>query len=111
MTLCEMALKNEHNLMTRSHTFTGRTPLIAIGSSCVIMTWQSWAFMLLMLNFNSLMVISLLTFEEYPVSTLSSLKKVHIFFFSVLFNVQEATGSFFFPSSRIMGCSSCLTFI
>jgi hypothetical protein len=33
MTLCEIALKNEHNFMIGSLTFIGRTPLRATGSN------------------------------------------------------------------------------
>ena len=79
MTLCEIALKNEHNLMIGSCTFIGRTPLIATGRSCVKITWQSWAIKQLMLNFKYFMFVVLLIFDEYPVGTFSSCVTPQVF--------------------------------
>ena len=109
MTLCEIALKNEQNLMIGSHTFIERTPLIAIGRSCMMITWQSWAFKQLMFNFKSFMFAILLIFDEYHVGTFSSWKNHKSLSFSFVCNNHDVTGSFFLPSSSVKGCSSALT--
>ena len=64
ITLYEILLKNEHNFMIGSRTFYGRMPLIAIGNSYVMITWQSCAFIKCMLNFKSFMFARLLMFEQ-----------------------------------------------
>ena len=40
----EIALRNAHSFTMANQTFSGRSPLNATGSSCVIITWQSWDF-------------------------------------------------------------------
>ena len=109
MTLCEIALKNEQNLMISSRTFSRRTPLIATGRSCVMTTWQSWAFKQLMLNFKSFTFAILLIFDEYPIGTFSSWKNRKSLSFSFVCNDHDATGSFFLPSGSVKGCNSTLT--
>ena len=104
MTLCEIALKNEHNLMIVSRTFTGTTPLIATGRSCIMITWQLWAFKQLMLNFKSFMFAILLIFDEYPIGTFSSWKNRKNLSFSFVSNDHDATGSFFLPSGSVYSC-------
>ena len=109
MTLCEITLKNEQNLMIGSHTFIRRTPLIAVERSCMMITWQSWAFKQLMFNFKYFMVAILLIFNEYPIGTFSSWKKHKSLSLSFICNNHDSTGSFFLPSGTVKGCISALT--
>ena len=109
MTLCEIALKNEQKLMISSRTFSGRTPLIAIARSCVMITWQSWAFKQLMLNFESFMFAIFLIFDEYSIGTFSSWKNRKSLSFYFVSNDHDATGTLFLSSGSVKGCSSALT--
>ena len=44
ITFWEIALSNAHSFTMGTRTFSSRSPLNAIGSNCVIMTWPSWDF-------------------------------------------------------------------
>jgi hypothetical protein len=60
--LREIALRNAHSFMIVAQTLSGRTPLNATGSNCIMSTWQSWDFTCA--NFFSFIFNSLFTLKS-----------------------------------------------
>jgi hypothetical protein len=63
----EISLRKTHSITIVNLTFSGRIPLSATRSNCVIRTWQSWDFKFV--NFFSFIFILPCIFEEYPDGT------------------------------------------
>ena len=82
ITFWEIALRNAHSFTMGTRTFSGRSPINATGSNCVIITWQSWDFRFW--NFFSAIFIIPFIFNEKPAGTLILLRHSKKISFSAL---------------------------
>ena len=72
----EIALRNAHSFTMGTRTLSGRSPLNAIRSICVIITWQSWDFRFWN-SFSAIFIIPFI-FDEKPDGTLILLRHSNI---------------------------------